>query len=260
MRSVSIGFSLLSSLPSSQSQCQIWDHDKATQNLEVYCEYLLLLLILIWDFHTSSLHQVGTYSTSQKLFFVVIVVSMAQAKSLFFNIWWDLNQTGFERWVCVLWKGSFPSAVALCDALSDLAEVVAGHGPLRHVVPVHLEHVVAAMGDERRIGHGHALVTEGDDRVSLWGRGDEQISSKSSRKHYFHRFNLCREVVLTRWEPRLLRGISGGGSEVVEAVVFFSKSFLHTWAMIPAAKASPRTLIIVRKRSLRVRWGGKQIH
>lgn len=51
--------------------------------------------------------------------------------------------------------------------MSDLAEVVARYRPLQHVVSVHLEDVVAAVRDERSIGQRHALVAEGDDRVSL---------------------------------------------------------------------------------------------
>lgn len=55
-------------------------------------------------------------------------------------------------------------------------------------------------------------------------------------------------VLLTRWL------LGGGVAIVVEVLAALSKSFLHKCAIIPAAKASPRTLIIVRNRSLRTRW------
>lgn len=60
-------------------------------------------------------------------------------------------------------KGKFQS----CD--SYLAEVVAGHGPLHHILSIHLEDVVAAVRDERSVRQRHTLVAEGDGRVSLEG-------------------------------------------------------------------------------------------
>lgn len=64
-------------------------------------------------------------------------------------------------------KGNFPRCPSRCERVSDLAEVVAGYRSLQHVVSVHLEDVVAAVRDERSVGQRHALVAEGDDRVSL---------------------------------------------------------------------------------------------
>lgn len=58
-------------------------------------------------------------------------------------------------------------------------------------------------------------------------------------------------MLLTR-PPLLLAAPAVSTAAAAEAA--FSKSFLHMWAIIPAAKASPRTLIMVRKRSL----GNKQ--
>lgn len=61
-------------------------------------------------------------------------------------------------------KGNLQSCV------SYLAEVVAGYGPLHHVLSIHLEDVIAAVRDERCVRQRHALVAEGDDRVPLEGR------------------------------------------------------------------------------------------
>lgn len=61
-------------------------------------------------------------------------------------------------------KGNLQSCV------SDLAEVVAGYGPLHHVLSIHLEDAIAAVCDERCVRQRHALVAKGDDRVPLEGR------------------------------------------------------------------------------------------
>lgn len=74
-------------------------------------------------------------------------------------------------------KGKFQSFV------SDLAEVVAGHGPLHHVLSIHLEDVITAVRDERSVRQRHTLVAEGDNRVSLEG-GSTHQSTIVSIPHY----------------------------------------------------------------------------
>lgn len=71
----------------------------------------------------------------------------------------------------------------LQSCVSDLAEVVAGHGPLHHVLSIHLEDVIAAVRDERSVRQRHTLVAEGNDRVSLEG-GSTHQSTSVSIPHY----------------------------------------------------------------------------
>lgn len=88
--------------------------------------------------------------------------------------------------------------------------------------------------------------------------------------NHFIRFYLCHDnmkacalwskqieiALLTRLGPPPLLAAAVEGVGVGAAAL--SKSFLHKWAIIPAAKASPRTLIIVLKRSLRMIWEKKK--
>lgn len=62
-------------------------------------------------------------------------------------------------------EGSIPHCPS-CESVSDLAEVVAGHRFLQHGVPIHLEHIIAAVCHQRSVRERHALIAKGDYCVS----------------------------------------------------------------------------------------------
>lgn len=92
--------------------------------------------------------------------------------------------------------------------------------------------------------------------------GFQKISQYLSARHTIQHYTVvilvsnrpllndsCLSIFLTKtckWAHRIYLTLS----ELAVDGPSFWKSFLHTWAMIPAAKASPSTLIIVRNRSL----------
>lgn len=72
-------------------------------------------------------------------------------------------------------EGNFPCCPS-CKNVSHLAEAVAGHSFLEHIVSIHLKDVIAAVRDERSVGQRHALIAKGDDCVSLRGGNHQQCS------------------------------------------------------------------------------------
>lgn len=78
------------------------------------------------------------------------------------------------RWTCAS-EGSIPGCPC-CERVSDVVEVVAGHRSLQHRLALHIVHVVAAVWEQRRVRHRHALITKGDYCVSLRRKSHTQYS------------------------------------------------------------------------------------